>query len=185
VPAWARRHSLPLTSLAEPVVARHALHAITLRLDGGRAAAAAITRKRAVFRNALGYAAGLGLAPGYVRRAGWQSSSWLKDVAAKAPSLAEVVAAGTPGRDTLTILTLLRDAVHEAGLPALAVAGLPGRPGERLAGLPRGDSAQILAAFNRQGGRGLGAARAPARKAARRARRPARTVAACRDRAPE
>ena len=47
--AWARRHSLPLTSLAEPVVARHALHAITC--------------KRAVFRNAPGYAAGLGLLP--------------------------------------------------------------------------------------------------------------------------
>ena len=41
--AWARRHSLPLTGLAEPVVARPALHAITLRLDGGRAAAATIT----------------------------------------------------------------------------------------------------------------------------------------------
>ena len=61
--AWARRHSLPLTSLAKPVAARHALHAITLRLDGGRAAAATITRKRAVFRNALGYAAELGLLP--------------------------------------------------------------------------------------------------------------------------
>src|SRR5260370_24570603 len=56
----------------------------------------------------------LGLAPGHVRRAGWQSSSWLKDLAAKAPSLAEVVAAGTPGPDTLTILALLRNTVHEA-----------------------------------------------------------------------
>ena len=61
--ACARRHSLPLTSLAEPVAARHALHAITLQLDGGGAAAATITCKRAVFRNAPGYAAGLGLLP--------------------------------------------------------------------------------------------------------------------------
>ena len=99
------------------------------------------------------YGTVLGLAPGHARRAGWQSSSRFKDVAAKAPSLAEVVAAGTPGRDTLTILTLLRNTVHEAGLPALAVAGLPGRPGATLAGLPRGDSAQIIAAFNRRGGR--------------------------------
>lgn len=44
-------------------MARHALHAITLRLDGGGAAAATITCKRAVFHNALGYAAGLGLLP--------------------------------------------------------------------------------------------------------------------------
>jgi hypothetical protein len=36
---------------------------ITLQLDGGRAAAATITRKRAVFHNALGYAAELGLLP--------------------------------------------------------------------------------------------------------------------------
>ena len=61
-----------------------------------------------------------------------------------------------PGRDTLTILTLLRNTVHEAGLPALAVAGLPGRPGGMLAGLPRGDSARILAAFIRRGGRAWG-----------------------------
>ena len=50
-------------SPAEPVAARPALHANTLRLDGGRAAAATITRKCAVFRNALGYAAELGLLP--------------------------------------------------------------------------------------------------------------------------
>ena len=61
---WARRHSLPLPSLADPRVTHGALEALTLRLDGSRAAAATITRKRAVFYNTLGYAAELGLLPG-------------------------------------------------------------------------------------------------------------------------
>jgi hypothetical protein len=59
--AWARRHSLPLASLTDPQVTRRALDALTVRLDGGRAAAAMTTRKRAVFYNALGYAVELGL----------------------------------------------------------------------------------------------------------------------------
>jgi integrase len=42
-------------------VTRHALDALTVRLDGTRAAAATITRKRAVFHGCLGYAAELGL----------------------------------------------------------------------------------------------------------------------------
>ena len=59
--AWARRHCLPLTALADPAVTRRALDALTLCLDGTRAAAATITRKRAVLRSCLGYAAELGL----------------------------------------------------------------------------------------------------------------------------
>ena len=59
--AWARRHSLPLTALADPQVTRRALEALALRLDGTRAAATTITRKQAVFRGCLGYAAELGL----------------------------------------------------------------------------------------------------------------------------
>jgi integrase len=42
-------------------VTRRALEALGLRLDGTRAAATIITRKRAVFRGCLGYAAELGL----------------------------------------------------------------------------------------------------------------------------
>jgi hypothetical protein len=41
------RRSLPLTRLEEPQVTRWALDALTLRLDGTRAAANTITRKRA------------------------------------------------------------------------------------------------------------------------------------------
>ena len=59
--AWARHHCLPLTALADPAVTRRALDALALRLDGTRAAATTITRKRAVFHGCLGYAAELGL----------------------------------------------------------------------------------------------------------------------------
>ncbi|MGH3274233.1 MAG: tyrosine-type recombinase/integrase, partial [Streptosporangiaceae bacterium] len=61
--AWAQQHSLPLAALASQQVTRGVLDALALRLDGTRAAAATITRKRAVFRNCLGYAAELGLLP--------------------------------------------------------------------------------------------------------------------------
>jgi hypothetical protein len=59
--AWASRHCLPLAALAGLQVTRRALDALTLRLDGTRAAAATITRKRAVFHGCLGYAAEHGL----------------------------------------------------------------------------------------------------------------------------
>jgi integrase len=57
---WARHHSLPLTALADLQVTRRALEAMALRLDETRAAATTITRKRAVFRGCLSYAAELG-----------------------------------------------------------------------------------------------------------------------------
>jgi integrase len=58
---WAWHHCLPLTALADPRVTRRALDTLALRLDGTRAAATTITRKRAVFHGCLSYAAELGL----------------------------------------------------------------------------------------------------------------------------
>ena len=58
---WVQRASLPVARLADPVVLRQALDALTLRLDGGRAAANTVIRKRAVFHGALGYAVETGL----------------------------------------------------------------------------------------------------------------------------
>lgn len=60
---WLERASLPLRQLQDPQVTRRALDALTLRLDGTRAAANTIARKRAIFHNALGYAVELGLLP--------------------------------------------------------------------------------------------------------------------------
>jgi integrase len=59
--AWAERASVPVARVADPAVLRAALDALTVRLDGRRAAATTIARKRAVFHNALGYAVETGL----------------------------------------------------------------------------------------------------------------------------
>ncbi|MGH3190986.1 MAG: tyrosine-type recombinase/integrase [Streptosporangiaceae bacterium] len=58
---WARQASLPVARLAEPAVLRAVLEALTWRLDGRRAAATTIARKRAVLHAVLGYAVEAGL----------------------------------------------------------------------------------------------------------------------------
>jgi integrase len=60
---WAQQASLPVGCLSDPAVLRTALEALSLRLDGTRAAANTIIRKRAVLHGALGYAAETGLLP--------------------------------------------------------------------------------------------------------------------------
>ncbi|MFI6800535.1 tyrosine-type recombinase/integrase [Streptosporangium canum] len=57
--AWLGRHSLPVADLAKVRNVRLGLDALTLRLDGGAAAATTIARKRSVFYNALQYAVDL------------------------------------------------------------------------------------------------------------------------------
>ncbi len=60
---WLEHASLPVSQLSDPQVIRAALDGLCIRLDGSRAAANTVRRKRAVFHGALGYAAGLGLLP--------------------------------------------------------------------------------------------------------------------------
>ncbi|MBB2908771.1 integrase [Streptosporangium becharense] len=57
--AWLERHSLRVSDLAKIRNVRLGLDALTLRLDGGAAAATTIARKRSVFYNALQYAVDL------------------------------------------------------------------------------------------------------------------------------
>ncbi|MEU8383676.1 site-specific integrase [Streptosporangium sp. NPDC048865] len=57
--AWLERHSLSISDLAKVRNVRLGLDALTLRLDGGAAAATTIARKRSVFYNALQYAVDL------------------------------------------------------------------------------------------------------------------------------
>ena len=61
--AWLERASLPVSRLSDPRIIRAALDGLCTRLDGSPAAANTITRKRAAFYGALGYAAELGLLP--------------------------------------------------------------------------------------------------------------------------
>ncbi|MFF3376199.1 tyrosine-type recombinase/integrase [Streptomyces sp. NPDC002680] len=53
---WFERKSLPTSALAERLLVRAALKAVSKKLDGGTAAASVIRRKRAIFHNALEYA---------------------------------------------------------------------------------------------------------------------------------
>src|SRR5271167_1102924 len=61
--AWVEQASLPVSQLGDPHVIRTALDGLCTRLDGSPAAANTISRKRAVFHAALGYAVELGLLP--------------------------------------------------------------------------------------------------------------------------
>ena len=90
--AWLERASLPVSQLSDPRVIRAALDGLCTRLDGSPAAASTITRKRAVFHGALGYAVELGLLPanpaGLVR---WRASRAAVAVSpATVPSPAQV-----------------------------------------------------------------------------------------------
>jgi hypothetical protein len=70
---WTQQASLSIGCLSEPAVLRTALEALTLPLDGSRAAANTIIRKRAALHGALGYAAESGLLPdNSLGSFGWQ-----------------------------------------------------------------------------------------------------------------
>ncbi|MGK5551691.1 tyrosine-type recombinase/integrase [Actinomadura kijaniata] len=57
---WLEDASLPITEVGDPRMARAALEALSLTLEGKSAAASTFRRKRAVFKHALGYAVELG-----------------------------------------------------------------------------------------------------------------------------
>ena len=61
--AWLERASLPVSRLSDPGIIRAALDGLCVRVDGSPAAANTVSRKRAVFHGALGYAVELGLLP--------------------------------------------------------------------------------------------------------------------------
>jgi integrase len=60
---WISANTLPVRHLADPAVLRPALDALARRLDGKAAAATTISRKRAIFYNAVEYAVELGHLP--------------------------------------------------------------------------------------------------------------------------
>lgn len=61
--AWIEANSIAVKDLKEAAMVRKALDALSLKLDGAAAASATISRKRAVFYNALGYAVEIDLLP--------------------------------------------------------------------------------------------------------------------------
>lgn len=83
--------------------------------------------------------------------AGWQSPDWIKELRKIESDLADLVANGSVGHNTLTILTRLRNSVHGETLAALAVRG-PGRHHDTLVGLPRDAIIEVLDAIKNLGG---------------------------------
>jgi integrase len=61
---WVSANTRPVIDLAEPAVLRPALDVLALRMDGKPAAASTVSRKRAIFYNAVEYAVELGHLPG-------------------------------------------------------------------------------------------------------------------------
>jgi hypothetical protein len=95
-------------------------------------------------------------------QAAWQqkrSGGWWHRLHAVEPALANVVAVGTQGDDTLTIVRLLRNSVHGAALQGIAYVQ-DGGPQETLVGLPAEEQSEVLAAMDAVGGRGSWGARA-------------------------
>ena len=60
---WVAANTVPIRDLADPAVLRPALNALALRMDGKPAAPSTVSRKRAIFYNALEYAVELGHLP--------------------------------------------------------------------------------------------------------------------------
>jgi hypothetical protein len=94
----------------------------------------------------------IGLPADEAYAAAWQKGRWLKKIAERAPRLREIVATGSVGNDVLTILRLLRNTVHGAGLDATIVSRAGAGLDEALVSLPRTDATEILCAIERQGG---------------------------------
>jgi integrase len=63
VQRWVAANTRPVRELADPAVLRPALDALALRMDGRPTAASTVSRKRAIFYNALEYAVELGHLP--------------------------------------------------------------------------------------------------------------------------
>lgn len=61
---WIANNTRAVADLADPAILRPALDALALRMDGRRAAASTVSRKRAVFYNAVEYAVELGYLSG-------------------------------------------------------------------------------------------------------------------------
>jgi hypothetical protein len=82
---------------------------------------------------------------------GWRRPRWLKKLSKLAPTLASLVDKGTPTRDALDLLALLRNTVHGEALRAFATSGTV-RPLENLVLLPKAEQASVLDIVSRRGG---------------------------------
>lgn len=83
--------------------------------------------------------------------AGWQRPAWMTETARRCPELGAVLQAGSANAHALTILKLMRNTVHDAGLQAVNLAE-SAQPDQTLIGLARSDQTQVVAAVEALGG---------------------------------
>lgn len=82
---------------------------------------------------------------------GWQRERWMKAVSKEAPDLGKLFEPGTDQSHALTILRLLRNAIHGEALQPLSV-GVPRRRERTLVGLPTRGAAKVTQAIEALGG---------------------------------
>jgi hypothetical protein len=96
-------------------------------------------------------------------RAAWQDTKprgWLASVRPIAPNLAQIVDPGVHGERVLTILRLLRNAVHGAALQGIAFVN-GSAPMQSLVALPAGGQPELISAFQATGGEASWGASSP------------------------
>lgn len=89
--------------------------------------------------------------PARPHNAGWQRSEWMTETARRCPELGAVLRSGTANLHALTILKLMRNTVHDAGLQAVNLRQ-SAQPDQTLIGLPKPDQAKVTQAVEALGG---------------------------------
>jgi hypothetical protein len=103
--------------------------------------------------DAVGRAAHLtyGLDPSRLHEVSWRRSWRTRQLAPVAASLVQLMDDGTPARDALDLVALLRNTVHGEALRTVA-AKYSSRPLQHVLLLPKDQELQLLAIIDRQGG---------------------------------
>lgn len=85
----------------------------------------------------------------------WRTKKWLDALASSHSSFAAVMAPGSPHRDALEIISLLRNSIHDSGLPTFGMASSIHGPTRTTVRTPRGSYAAraFSEAIDRLGGK--------------------------------
>ena len=88
------------------------------------------------------------------RSVSWRTKRWLDDLALVHLPLATMMAEGSPHRDALDVIALLRNSIHESGLPTIGLATAVRGPTITTVRTPRGkySSRTFKDAIDRLGG---------------------------------
>lgn len=82
--------------------------------------------------------------------AGWQRPAWMTETARRCPELGAVLLAANANAHALTILRLMRNTVHDAGVQAVTLAE-SAQPDQTHIGLARRDQTEVVTAVEALG----------------------------------